>query len=171
MESKKNKRYRPRRNFAGLEKRRLKAATLFAQDLTQAEVARRLEVSRQATKNWFDQWKRGGRSALHAAGRAGRKPKLLPKQLQRVEKALLQGPRANGLDSDLWSLPRIAVAIERITGVRYHSGHVWKVMRALGWSAQKPQPKARERDEAAIHHWKTRTWPAIKKKPGNAARA
>jgi transposase len=45
------------------------------------------------------------------------------------------------------------------------------VMRTLGWSAQKPQPKARERDEAAIHSWKTRTWPAIKKKPGGAARA
>lgn len=171
MEPKNPKRYRPRRDFAGLEKRRLKAARLFVQGLSQAEVARRLKVSRQATKNWFDQWKRGGRSALRAAGRAGRKPELLPQQLQQVEKALLQGPRANGLDSDLFSLPRIAVVIERITGVRYHPGHVWKVMRALGWSAQKPQPKARERDEAAIRHWKTRTWPAIKKKPGNAARA
>ena len=149
----------------------MKAAKLFSRGLHQAEVARRLGVSRQAAKNWFDQWKRRGCGGLKAAGRAGRKPKLLPKQLQRVEKSLLRGPRANGLDSELWSLPRIAVVIERITGVRYHPGHVWKVMRALRWSAQKPQTRARERDEAAIYHWKTRTWPVIKKKPESAARA
>lgn len=171
MENKKPKRYRPRRDFAGMEKRRLRAATLFAQGVRQAEVARRLEVSRQAVKNWYDRWKRGGRSALKGAGRAGRKPELSPKQLWRVEKALLKGPRSNGFDSDLWSLPRLALAIEQLTGVRYHPGHVWKVMRALGWSAQKPQTRARERDEAVILHWKTRTWPLTKKKPESVAHA
>jgi len=162
--------YHPRRDFAGMEKRRMKAAALFAQGLSQSEVARRTGVSRQATKNWFDRWKRGGQPALQAAGRAGRKPRLTPKQRQRIEKALLQGPHAHGLEAELWSLPRIAWVIERLTGIRYHPGHVWRVMRMLGWSAQKPQPKARERDEATIHAWKTRTWPSIKKKPSGAAR-
>lgn len=171
METKQLNRYRPRRDFSGMEQRRLKAAKLFQRDVAQAEVAHQLEVSRQAVHVWFTAWKKDGKKALAAAGRAGRKPKLTKAQLQRVEKALLKGPRANGLDADLWNLPRIAEVIARITGVRYNPGHVWRVMRTMGWSAQKPQPKARERDEAAINHWKSRTWPAIKKKPSKSARS
>lgn len=170
METQTLQQYRPRRDFAGMEQRRLAAAGLFKQGVAQAEVARQLDVSRQAVSVWFAAWKKRGKKALAAAGRAGRKPRLSSPQLKQVEAALLKGPRANGFDADLWSLPRIAEVIARKTGVRYHPGHVWRVMRALGWSAQKPQPKARERDEAFIHHWKTRTWPTIKKKPAAAGR-
>jgi len=154
-----------------MEQRRMRAARLFTQGIAQAEVARQLGVSRQAAHVWFVAWRKDGSKSLAAAGRAGRKPKLTAPQLKRVEKALLKGPRANGLDTDLWSLPRIAEVIACITSVFYHPGHVWRIMRALGWSAQKPQPKARERDEALIHHWKSRTWPRIKKKPSKRARS
>jgi len=171
METKTLQQYRPRRDFAGMERRRLAAAELFHQGVVQAEVARQLSVSRQAVSVWFVAWQRSGKKALAAAGRAGRKPRLTSSQLKKVEAALLKGPRANGFDADLWSLPRIAEVISRQTGVCYHPGHVWRVMRDLGWSAQKPQTKARERDEASIHHWKTRTWPAIKKKPAATARS
>jgi len=169
METNLFSRYRPRRDFGGMERRRLKAGRLFEKGIAQAEVARRLGVSRQAVHVWFIHWDTGGTRALSAAGRAGRKPRLTDVQLRAVEAALLKGPRANGINAELWSLPRIAEVIERRTGVHYHPGHVWRVMRALGWSAQKPQPKARERDESAIYHWKTRTWPAIKKSPKNGS--
>ncbi len=171
METQKLQRYRPRRDFVGMERRRLAAATLFTQGISQAEVARQLSVSRQAVSVWFVRWNTRGKRALAAAGRAGRKPRLTPSQLKRVEVILLKGPRANGFDTDLWNLPRIADVITRLTNVRYHSGHVWRVMRQLGWSAQKPQPKARERDEAATSQWKNRTWPAVKKKPAASRRS
>jgi transposase len=54
-------------------------------------------------------------------------------------------------------------------GVRYHEGHVWKLLRALHWSPQRPVGKARERNEEAILAWKKQTWPAIKKKPKSRA--
>jgi transposase len=171
METQTLQSYRPRRDFAGMEQRRLAAAALFKQGIAQTEVARQLGVSRQAVSVWFAAWKKRGNKALASAGRAGRKPRLTSSQLKKVEAALLKGPRANGFDADLWSLPRIAEVIAHQTGVRYHPGHVWRVMRELGWSAQKPQTKARERDKAAIHHWKTRTWPAIKKKPAATGRS
>ena len=130
METKTTPRYRPRRDFGGMERRRLAAARLFAEEVGQSEVARRLTVTRQAVHVWFRRWKQQGRKGLAAAGRAGRKPRLTPKQLQQLERALLQGPRFHGLDADLWSLPRMAVVIARLTGVRYHPGHVWRVRRA-----------------------------------------
>ena len=101
---------------------------------------------------------------MASKGPAGRKPRLGPEQTQRLVAALLEGPSAHGYKTQLWTLPRVAGLIEELTGVRYHPGHVWRVMGALGFSCQRPERRAIERDEAAIQHWKRVKWPALKKK-------
>jgi transposase len=78
---------------------------------------------------------------------------------------LLKGATAHGFSTDLWTLPRVAEVIARTFGVRYHPAHVWKILRGEGWSCQKPERRARERDEAAIQRWRTDRWPHIKKRP------
>ena len=152
-----------RRDFKALERRRMRAVRLFEQGETQADVARRLRVSRTTAMRWAQAWEAQGSEGLRAAGRAGRKPRLSSDQLDQVEQALLEGPLAFGYRTELWTLPRMAELIQRITGVRYHPGHVWRVMRQLGWSLQKPTTRARERDEEAIARWLKSTWPALKK--------
>ena len=104
------------------------------------------------------------RSQLAKAGRAGRKPLLSAAQLAELEGLLLEGPEAHGFPTPLWSCPRVARLIRDRFGVRYHEGHVWKLLRALHWSPQRPVGKARERNEEAIQTWQKKTWPAIKKK-------
>src|SRR5271154_2484786 len=52
--------------------------------------------------------------------------------------------------------------IGREFGIQYHAGHVWKLLRQLGWSPQRPAGRALERNEEAIGEWKRRTWPAIR---------
>lgn len=157
---------RARRDFRGLEQRRKRAARLFGVGERLAAVARKLQVSRQSVSRWFRQWKSGGSPALRGAGRAGRAPRLQAEQLQQVERALRTGARANGFNTDLWTLPRVAQVIEHVTGVRYHAGHVWRVMRAMGWTLQRPARRAKERNEEAIRQWVAERWPAVKKKPG-----
>lgn len=152
-----------RRDFAALERRRMRAIRLFEQGETQAAVARRLGVSRTTAMRWTQAWEEEGREGLRAAGRAGRKPRLSNDQVHAIEQALLEGPLAFGYATELWTLPRVADLIHRITGVRYHPGHVWRVMRQLGWSLQKPTTRAKERDEEAIQRWVKTTWPALKK--------
>ena len=158
------------RDFAALEARRMDAARLFAQQVSQNEVARRLGVSVAAAHRWFHAWQEQGRRGLKAAGRAGRKPRLDRGALVRVERALLQGAPAHGFATDLWTLPRVATVIARLTGVQFHPGHVWYLLRGLNWSVQRPGRQARERDEAAIAQWKRTRWPQVKKTPGGAAR-
>lgn len=157
---------RPRRDFQQLEQRRRQAARLFAAGkLSQAEIARVLRVSRQSVSRWYVAWKPGGVKALRAAGRAGRKPKLNLQQRELIDQALRKGARDHGFRTDLWTLPRIARVIERLTGVRYHPGHVWKILRAMKWSLQRPAKQARERNPEKVRQWFKETWPAIKKKP------
>jgi transposase len=85
-----------------------------------------------------------------------------------VPQELLKGPLAQGFPTNLWTLKRIAMVIERITGVRFHPGHVWKILGEIGWSLQKPAKRAKERNEEAVSQWTAETWPCIKKKPGKS---
>jgi transposase len=103
--------------------------------------------------------------ALAKAGRAGRLPRMSPEQKADLRAALLQGPEAHGYSTGLWTVSRVGTLIQELTGIKYHPGHVWKLLRQLGWTPQRPVGRALERDEAAITEWKAKRWPAIKKKP------
>ncbi len=159
------------RDHAQLEKRRLQAGQLFAKDCAAPEVARRLGVARQVAYRWQEAWAQGGPAALASKGPAGPKPKLTTKQTQQVVQALLAGPMAQGYKTALWTLPRVALLIKELTGVDYHPGHVWRLLGASGFSCQRPERRAVERDEKAIRHWKREVWPALKKRrAGNGER-
>ena len=160
--------FRPRRDFRGMERRRNRAARLFKAGTIQAEVARALGVSRQSVSRWYSKYRRGGAKRLKGAGRAGRKPKLNATQLHRVDVELRRGARAHGFQTSLWTLPRVALVIERITGIKYHPGHVWRILQQLDWSLQRPAKKAKERNDEAVKQWVSKRWPTIKKKPGDS---
>ena len=101
---------------------------------------------------------------MRKAGRAGRKPRLEPGQLERLRRGLKEGPEALGYGSGLWTAWRVADLIERQSGQKFHPGHVWRILRSLGWSCQRPVGRATQRDEPAIKRWKRVRWPQIKKK-------
>ena len=120
-----------------MTERRLRAAEYFSGgQMTQAAISRELQVSRQSVSRWYQQWQEGGASALEGAGRAGRKPRLDGKQQRRLAAALRQGARGHGFDSDRWTLDRVTALIERFTGVRYHRGHVWRILQRMGWTLE-----------------------------------
>jgi transposase len=153
------------RDHKEMERRRKRAAGMFEKGYPAAEVARRVGVSRQAATRWKDAWRQGGVGALGSKGAAGRKPRLSQDQRRQVTDALLQGPLVRGYRTNLWTLPRVALLIKDLTGVGYHSGHVWHLLRALNFSCQRPTRRALERDDEKIAHWKRYVWPNLKKKP------
>jgi transposase len=157
-------------DYATEQARRLKAGRLFAQGCSQAEVARQLKVSRQSASRWYHAWQGGGQEALRGADRTGRKRRLSGEDLCQLETCLLEGARVHGYDTDLWTLKRIAQLIRRRFKVSYHPGHVWKLLGQLGWSCQRPERRARERNEAAIRRWLRYRWPRIKKRPAKRGR-
>jgi transposase len=153
------------RDFEALERRRLRAVALLDRGLSESEVARRLKVSHTSVNRWARALEKEGRKGLKRVGRAGRKPRLSAEDLKRLEQGLRKGPEALGYETPLWTLWRVGHLIEKEFGVRYHKGHIWKILRQLKWSCQRPVGRARERNEQAIEHWKGVEWPRIKKKP------
>jgi transposase len=153
------------RDFEALERRRLKGMRLLGKGLSQSEVGRRLGVGHASVNRWAQVLAEQGREGLKKAGRAGRKPRLSGEDWKRLEEGLLKGPEVLGYETPLWTLWRVGHLIEQEFRVRYHPGHIWKILRQLQWSCQRPEGRARERNEKAIQHWKKVEWPRIKKKP------
>ena len=157
-------------NLAKLrEQLRMKAAELFAHGKGVREVARLLNVSPGSSSAWRKAWREGGAGALCAKPQPGPKPCLDDAQRKRLVELLLRGPRAAGFLTESWTCPRVAALIRDEFGVSYHQDHVWRVLHRLGWTCQKPERRARERDEEAICKWRKTAWPRIKKGASQAS--
>jgi transposase len=154
-----------KRDRVALERRRMKAARLLQQGVPEAEVARRVGVHRQSVNRWGRQLDQGGRAALKRAPSAGRPGRLSSVDRQRIVQGLKRGPQALGYTTNLWTAWRVADLIERESGVKYSTVHAWRLLRALGWTPQRPAGRALERDEEVIEKWKRQRWPELKKTP------
>jgi len=156
---------RPHGSPAALENRRLRAMELLKQKLPITEVARKLGCSHSSVILWRDTLRRRGQGGLKAKPIPGRPGKLNRRQFKKLPALLLRGAMAFGYGTDLWTTRRIAEVIKREFRVRFHRSHVGRLLTAMGWSCQKPERRALERDEEQIAHWKRYRWAAIKKKP------
>lgn len=147
-----------------LQKRREYAIELLKGGQSPGAVARAVGANRSSVWRWHRCFEEAGQAGLSAKAIAGRPPLLETDQRQRLIEILLAGPVAAGYRTELWTLNRITKLIKQKFGVAYHPGHVWRVLGQLGWSCQKPERRALQRDEDAIAHWKRYVWPQVKKR-------
>ena len=153
-----------KRDLKALERRRLEAAKLLGKGLSQAEVARRVGASRQSVCEWAAALEQKGKDGLKRR-RLGRPTQLSDAQCAELGKVLVAGALAQGFATELWTLPRVAKLIKQRFGIAYSTGHIWHLLRRLGFSCQRPAGRAIQRNEQAIERWKKRRWPALKKTP------
>jgi transposase len=148
-----------------LEARRRIAARLFAQGKSLTEVAAAVGCSKSSASRWKQAWKKGGERALRPKPNPGAKPKLNDHQQRRLLAALQQGTAHWGYAPSGWTGPLVKHLIQRLFGVQYHVDYVGTLLHKLGWSPQKPERRARERNERAIARWHRDQWPRLKKEP------
>jgi len=149
-----------------LEERRRKAvAEALESDLPRAEIAKKYKVSRRGLYLWLSAYSRDKKKGLSSRPTPGAPRRLSSAQMKVLEELLLKGAKAAGFPNDLWSCPRIRDLIEKRFGVSYHVDHIGRLLSRLGWSPQRPEKQAIERDDKRIRHWVKREFPRIKKKP------
>jgi len=154
---------RPKGSVRELEARRRRALKLLEENLSLNEVARRLGCHPSSVMRWRDRLREFGEPGLKAQSPPGRRPRLSGEQKERLLEDLLAGPAEFGYRTQIWTTRRIAEVIEKRFGISYHRDHVGRLMHSLGWSHQKPERRAVERNESAIEEWKTQEWPRVKK--------
>lgn len=160
--------YIPRMNLVEREARRMEAVRRKKAGESVASIAADLGVGANAVYQWAKQASVQGVGSLKLKPRSGRKVKLAKKHWDRLGKLVLDGPRACGFNTELWTLTLIGELIQKEFGVEYHPDHLSRFMRQLGFSRQKPAVRGRERDEAAIRKF-VREFPRLEKKHGVAA--
>ena len=146
-------------------RRRLRAGRMLLAGKTPAQAAHAVGVARQTAYTWKAVLDAGGIDALRAMPGRGRPARLDEQQLQALGRMLMDKPAEHGFGTELWTLKRVAVLIERQYGVKFGQTQIWRMLGGLGFSAQKPERCAIERDEDAVQTWKRKTWPGLKKKP------
>ena len=149
--------------------RRRIGGKLLLQGKKFSEVADACDVSMSSVKRWKRAIREGGLDALSVRDSQGRKPKLNDAQREKLVEILLAGPVKAGYRNDLWTCARVAEVIKQRFGIKYHLSHVWKILRGLGFSCQKPEQQAREQDEDEVRHWRRYKWPALKRGHANVS--
>jgi transposase len=146
------------------EGRRLRAWALSQQGWRVGPIAAALGVTHGAVSQWLARAQQGGEASLHDRPRPGRVPRLSPEQQAKVPELLTRGAEAWGFRGERWTRARVAEVLRREFGVSYHPAHVSRLLAGWGWSVQKPQRQAIQRDEAAIREWREQRLPEIEKR-------
>lgn len=150
-----------------LEERRLEGGHLLKEnELTQAQIARQLGVSRTAVSKWSRRMRTGGLRRLDQQVSQGRPARLTRKQTRILIRQLKQGALAAEFPTDRWTLGRIQQLIKRLFQIEYHPNYLSRLLRKLDWSPQYPMPRAQERDDALVEAWLRHDWLRIKKRRG-----
>ena len=156
---------RTKRDLEAMEVRRLAGARMLKRNISQSEVARAVEVSRQTVHIWAKQLAQANGAVGKLKAKAlGRPRRLSAAQCESLSRILVAGALQAGFPTELWTIKRVRSLVAREFGVEYSMSGGWELLRSLGFSPQKPEKRATQRNEDAIVQWKRKTWPALKKK-------
>lgn len=128
-----------------------------------ASVASAYGVNVRSVFRWLADFANGGQSALLAKPISGRPPKVNADEMRWLAGAIrdhtpLQFKFAFGL----WTLSLIAALIERQFGKKLSLASVSRIMKLLGFSAQKPLYQAWQQDIELARQWESELYPAIR---------
>src|SRR3984893_12806023 len=154
---------RPKGSAELLSDRRRRALKLLREKWSLNEVARRIGCAASSVMRWRNAWRRRGADSLQVRFSPGRPRRLTRRQERRLIRILLQGAVANGYRTELWTTKRVAEVIEKTFHMPCHFNTAGQLLHRLGWTHQKPERLAWERDERAIERWKRKGWPRVKK--------
>ena len=156
---------RPKGSAALIEARRRQGLRLLEEGYSLNEAARLIGSAPSSVMRWRDARDSGGEQALKVRFSTGRPPTRTARQRKRIVKGLLRGAMANGFSTELWTISRVGALIHQLCNVQFHRSHVARLLHELGFSCQKPERRALERDEEKIEEWKRKRWPQVKKTP------
>lgn len=146
------------------EGRRFRGWELVQLGWRQKDVAEALGVTKGSVSQWVKRAKEGSVESLHHRKASGAPPRLTPGQRAQIPALLAQGAECFGFRGDIWTQPRVTEVIRRKFSVSYHPSQVGRILKACGWSRQKPVRRATQRDEEAIQRWREEHWPQVKKR-------
>jgi transposase len=146
------------------EYRRFRVWEMHRQGYAQQPIADALGLTQSGVSRVLARARDGGQEALCHRQAPGPQPRLTAAQRAGVLDCLTRGAEAFGFLGDVWTCGRIAQVIEQECGVHYHPDYIGPLLRSWGWSPQRPQVRATQRNAVAVAEWQGERLPGMKKK-------
>lgn len=141
---------------------RIQGVKMVRAGFAASAVAQFFGVSVRAVFKWVAAFSEGGQNALQAKDGAGRPPKLKPEQIQWIAKTVCDHtPDQLKFEFGLWTLKLIGQLIERQFQMSLSLPTLSKVMRQLGFTAQRPLYRAYQQDATLVQRWRTEDYPKL----------
>ncbi len=140
---------------------RIRGIVMVAREHPYREVALCLGVTIGTVANWVSAFTHNGCAGLLTKPRSGRPAALTTEELLLLDDVVDAGALASGFPNNLWDARRVSSLIRSHFGVSYHPHHVARLLRARGFSVQKPQRILALADAAAQYRWETESKPQI----------
>src|SRR5437879_4976968 len=134
---------------------------LLVQQVPMAVLCERWGLSLSCLYNWQKALLLRGMDSLVSRHGGGRRPKLTPRQKQRLVELIEAGPLVVGFETACWNSVLIRVLIWREFGVLYNCQYVCTLLHNLGFSFQKARFVSDHLDAARRQHWLQQEWPRI----------
>lgn len=147
----------------GLERRRVQAGKLFEKGASQVEISKKYGVSRAAACQWHKMWKKNKKKGLLSKGAPGFDSKITEAKKKKLKDIILKGPIKSGYETDFWTVERIREVTKKKLRISLGYTRVWNAVLSLGFTCQKPERRAMERNEKSITDWKLKEFPRLKK--------
>lgn len=144
-----------------LEHLRKQAIKLWKEDKKAKDIAHNFGVGLTAVYNWINTYQKKGLSGLNKKNAPGAMPKLSREEIKALLKMLKKTADNYGFESPLWECKKITQLIREKFGKTIHFSNVWRLLQKFGLSVQKPQRRAKERDEKKVKEWIENIWPKI----------
>lgn len=123
--------------------RRKRAWALYQAGWLQKDIAEAMGVTNGAVSQWVKRGKEGGEATLQERPKSGAPLRLSQVDREKLPELLERGAESFGFRGELWTCSRVAQVIQREFGVQYHPAHVSRILKALGWTPQKPIRRAK----------------------------
>jgi transposase len=128
---------------------RLHGVLLVGQGLSAGQVAEWFGEDPRTVARWVHRFETRGFAGLHEGERPGRPPRLSPRQLAAVDRALRQPPRDLGYAQTLWDGKVLAHHVGERYGVSLGVRQCQRLFHQLGFRQRKPRPVIAQADPAA----------------------
>jgi transposase len=149
-------------DHVSLQTMRIQAVKAIENGQTPEAVAAAYGVNVRSVFRWMASYANGGQKALQAKPIPGRPPKLDEREMRWLASTVRNTtPQQHRFAFALWTLSLIADVLERERNIRLSRSAVGRAMRALGFTAQRPLQRARERDAVLVERWEREEFPAI----------
>lgn len=151
-----------------LSKIRISAVNAWKANISVNEIARNFNFHRGSVSRWISKYKRDGAMSLRSRRSTGRPKKVdCTKYAKEILKIVKNPATAFGYNNPLWNCRRIRDTFNKKLSLKIGLTTVWRYLRDIGLSCQKPEKRAIEQNPKEAKKWLEIEWPKIKQNAKN----